>query len=302
MKSAGVNGLVSDTQPSTVFALATPLQQQGVHLKATVLPTGGGGDLINSGPAAIQAAQGDDFLSDFEPPEMNTAATQKLQNALAKYAGVHTDPTFAEYMGYLSVLGLVQGLQGAGSNPTQSSTIKALSHITNYDAEGLWGGHQTVELESAAARTGRVLLDDQAVRIDVPSHFGVGPGVRNGDQGQARLEVGNGSPDGGVRRPVAGWGLMDNRSDPGTLGPVTVGATCRGDRGADQAASRSALPAGLDLAEVPADDLVGTDAQPGVAAVVFHPATGVLFGEETFGNLEFRDGVARPGTSPTGVA
>ncbi len=144
MKSAGVNGLVSDTEPSTVFALATALQQQGVHLKATVLPTGGGGDLINSGPAAIQAAQGDDFLSDFEPPEMNTAATQKLQNALAKYAGVHTDPTFAEYMGYLSVLGLVQGLQGAGSNPTQSSTIKALSHITNYDAEGLWGGHQTV--------------------------------------------------------------------------------------------------------------------------------------------------------------
>ena len=42
MKSAGVNALVADTEPSTVFALATALQQQGVHLKATVLPTGGG--------------------------------------------------------------------------------------------------------------------------------------------------------------------------------------------------------------------------------------------------------------------
>ena len=152
MKSAGVNGLVSDTEPSTVFALATALQQQGVHLKATVLPTGGGGDLINSGPAAIQAAQGDDFLSDFEPPEMHTAATQKLQNALAKYAGVHTDPTFAEYMGYLSVLGLVQGLQGAGSNPTQSSTIKALSHITNYDAAGAVGRPPDGQLESSGRR------------------------------------------------------------------------------------------------------------------------------------------------------
>ncbi|MGA3147658.1 MAG: ABC transporter substrate-binding protein [Acidimicrobiales bacterium] len=145
MKSAGINALVAQTEPSTVFALATALDQQGVKLKATLLATGGGGDLIAAGPAAIQAAQGDDFLSDFEPPEMHTAATQALQNALAKYADVHTDPTFAEYIGYLSVLGLVQGLQGAGANPTQASTIKALSHITDYDAEGLWGGHQTVD-------------------------------------------------------------------------------------------------------------------------------------------------------------
>jgi ABC-type branched-subunit amino acid transport system substrate-binding protein len=150
MKSAGVNGLVADTEPSTVFALATALQQQGVHLKATVLPTGGGGDLINSGPAAIQAAQGDDFLSDFEPPEMHTAATEQLQTALATYAGIHRDATFAEYLAYLSVLGLVQGLKGAGANPTQSSLIESLSHITDYDAAGLWGGHQTVNWSQRA--------------------------------------------------------------------------------------------------------------------------------------------------------
>lgn len=144
MKSAGVNGMVADTEPSTVFALAAALNQQGVHLKATMLPTGGGGDLIASGSAAIQAAQGDDFLSFFEPPEMHTAATEALGNALAKYAGVHTDPTFAEYIGYLSVMAVVQGLQGAGANPTQASLITSLSHITNYSAQGLWGGHQTV--------------------------------------------------------------------------------------------------------------------------------------------------------------
>ncbi len=115
-----------------------------MHLKATMLATGGGGDLINSGPAAIAAAQGDDFLSNFEPPEMNTPATQQLQAALSKYAGVHTDPTFGEYMGYLSVMGFVQGLKGAGSTPTQASLITSLSHITDWDAAGLWGGHQTV--------------------------------------------------------------------------------------------------------------------------------------------------------------
>ncbi|MGB7050432.1 MAG: ABC transporter substrate-binding protein [Acidimicrobiales bacterium] len=145
MKSAGVNGITVNTEPATVFALATALRQIGVNLKVALAPTGYGGDLTNAGQAAIQAAQGDDFLSDFEPVEMHTPATEALQHALATYAGVHTDPTFADYLGYLSILGLVQGLQGAGSNPTQASVIKSLSHITDYDAEGLWGGHQTVD-------------------------------------------------------------------------------------------------------------------------------------------------------------
>jgi ABC-type branched-subunit amino acid transport system substrate-binding protein len=145
MKSAGVDAVVVDTEPSTVFALATGLQQQNVHLKATVLPTGGGGDLLNSGAAAIQAAQGDDFESAFEPPEMHTAATEALQDALATYANIHTDATFAEYCGYLSILGLVQGLEGAGAHPTPGSLITSLSHITDYQASGLWGGHFSVD-------------------------------------------------------------------------------------------------------------------------------------------------------------
>jgi branched-chain amino acid transport system substrate-binding protein len=151
MKSAAVNGIDVDTEPSTVFALVSALQQQGVHLKATLLPTGGGGDLLASGPAAIQAAQGLDFVSDFEPPEMHTPATEAIQSALATYSGVHADPTFAESLGYLSILGVVQGLKGAGANPTQSSLITSLSHITAYDANGLWGGHQTIDWGSRAA-------------------------------------------------------------------------------------------------------------------------------------------------------
>lgn len=144
MKSAGVNGIVADVDPNTAFALVNTLKQDGVHLKVALLPTGYGGDLYSSGPGAVQAAQDDFFLSNYEPTEMHTPATEQLQNALTKYAGVHTDPTFAEYMGYLSVIGLVQGLKGAGPNPTQASLIKSLSHITNFTAAGLWGGYQSV--------------------------------------------------------------------------------------------------------------------------------------------------------------
>src|SRR4051794_30904022 len=42
-----------------------------------------------------------------------------------------------------------------------------------------------------------------------------------------------------------------------------------------------------DLAEIPADDRVGGDAQPGMPAVVVHLPTGVLVGEELFGHVEF---------------
>lgn len=145
MKSAGVNGVVLNVDPNTGFALVTALNQEGVHLKSALLLTGYGGDLLNSGPAAAQAAQGDDFASTFEPIEMHSAATERLASAMATYAGVHTDPTFAQYLGYTSIDGLVQGLKGAGAQPTQKSLITSLSHITDYQADGLWGGHFSVD-------------------------------------------------------------------------------------------------------------------------------------------------------------
>ena len=150
MKSAGVDGIFVGVDPNTAFSLVAALKQQGVHLKAALLPTGYGGDLTNSGPAAIQAAQGDYFLSTFEPVEMHTPATEAMRNAFRTYAGVTSDPTFAQYLGYVSVDGLVQGLKGAGANWTQSSLIKSLSHITNYQAAGLWGGHLSVDWSQRA--------------------------------------------------------------------------------------------------------------------------------------------------------
>lgn len=144
MRSAGVDGIVSETDSNTTFALVAALKQLGVNLKVALFPTGYGGDLYSAGPTAVQDAQGDYFLSNFEPVEMHTPATEAFQSALSKYAGVSTDPTFAEYLGYLSVLGLVQGLKGAGSNLTHSAIITALSHVSDWQALGLWGGNQTV--------------------------------------------------------------------------------------------------------------------------------------------------------------
>jgi ABC-type branched-subunit amino acid transport system substrate-binding protein len=140
MKSAGVDGVTASADPNTNFALITALRQSGASPKVGVFATGYGGDLQSAGPGAQQTAQGLSFFLAWEPVEMNTPATQQFQSAL-KSIGITADPTYAEYAGYTSIAMLVQGLQGAGSNPSQSALINSLSRITNFNAAGLLGSH-----------------------------------------------------------------------------------------------------------------------------------------------------------------
>jgi branched-chain amino acid transport system substrate-binding protein len=141
MKNANIDSLTGSIETNTEFALINALRQEGVNLKVAVLPTGYGGDLTSGGPGAQQTGQGLYFLSGYEPVEMNTPATQLFVHSLRTYAGVTGLPTFAEYIGYVSVDGLVTGLKAAGSKPTQASLINAMLGISNYNAVGLFGSH-----------------------------------------------------------------------------------------------------------------------------------------------------------------
>ena len=141
MKSAGVDGMVASVDPNTGYALITALRQAGANIKVNLLPTGYGGDLLQAGPGALQAAQNVYFLLGYEPVEMQTAATKQFA-ADAKAAGIAGEPTFAEYNGYLSVGLLVRALKAAGANPSQAALINALSGIHDWDALGLFGTHK----------------------------------------------------------------------------------------------------------------------------------------------------------------
>jgi branched-chain amino acid transport system substrate-binding protein len=140
MKADGVDGVTTATEPNTAFALISALRQSGANIKAAVLSDGYGADTLQAGPGALQSAQDVYFILAYEPVEMNTPATQQFVTAL-KNVGVTTVPSEAEYNGYLSVLLLLQGLQGAGSNPSHASLITALSGIHDFTAGGLFGTH-----------------------------------------------------------------------------------------------------------------------------------------------------------------
>jgi branched-chain amino acid transport system substrate-binding protein len=150
MKAAGVDGIYLPIDPSTAFALAAALHQLGVKLKSVLLATGYGGDLLAS-KAAVQAAQGDDFSTTGDPAEANTPATRQRAADLAK-VGVTGPPTFAEQEAYLSMSAFVAGFRAAGANPTRASFMKAMSGMTNFDANGLLAPEKVNFRDYAPAR------------------------------------------------------------------------------------------------------------------------------------------------------
>jgi branched-chain amino acid transport system substrate-binding protein len=139
MKNARVDGLTTALTPNINYLLLSALKQQGATLKGALLRTGYGGDLESAGAPAQQAAQGVYFMTGQEPVEMHTPATERLQSAFRKYAGVAGDPTFSEYWGYESIDGVVAGLKAAGGRPSQQSFMNAMLSIRSYNPGGLYG-------------------------------------------------------------------------------------------------------------------------------------------------------------------
>ncbi len=154
MKKAGVDGFTSATDPNTSFALIVGLRQAGVDLKVALLPTGYGGDTLQAGPGALNAAQNVYFANQYEVMEMNTAATKQFAGDLTS-AGVTTSPTLAEYHGYASIGLLVRGLKASGGSTGTSDLIRALSGIKDWDGLGLFGG-RTIDVNDRSANAGGV--------------------------------------------------------------------------------------------------------------------------------------------------
>ena len=154
MKKGGVEGFTAATDPNTSFALIAALRHAGVDLKAALLPTGYGGDTLQAGPGALNAAQNVYFGNQYEVAEMNTPATKQFVSDL-KAAGVKTAPTLAEYHGYASVGLLVQALKAAGGSTDSAKLIAALNGINKWDGLGLFGG-RTIDMANRTDNPGGV--------------------------------------------------------------------------------------------------------------------------------------------------
>jgi ABC-type branched-subunit amino acid transport system substrate-binding protein len=136
MKSAGIDSIYPVTDPDTALAAIVGMRQQGIDLKVPFLAETEG-DLLAGGPASLQQSKGVYLTTLYEPPQMNTAATKEIASYMKSAANVSTPPTLNEYMAYLSIDALVDGLKKAGANPTQAAFIQAMEGMTNYTGQGL---------------------------------------------------------------------------------------------------------------------------------------------------------------------
>jgi branched-chain amino acid transport system substrate-binding protein len=135
MKNAGANGVYLPLVASTNVAIIQGLQQNGVNMKALVMPTGYGQDLLDQ-PIAQTLGPEDVFTAAWAPVELKTKATKKFQSDLEKYGGLTGVPNFGSYTGYITCELAILGIEHAGATPTRQGFVD-LRKLGSYDQAGL---------------------------------------------------------------------------------------------------------------------------------------------------------------------
>jgi branched-chain amino acid transport system substrate-binding protein len=145
MKNAGANGAYLPLVASSNIAIIQGLQQNGVNMKALVMPTGYGQDLLDQ-PIAQTLGPEDVFTSAWAPVELKTKATKQFQSDLKKYSGLNGVPDFGSYTGYITCELAILGLEHAGATPTRQGFVDGLRTLGSYDQAGL--GCTSVDISS----------------------------------------------------------------------------------------------------------------------------------------------------------
>jgi branched-chain amino acid transport system substrate-binding protein len=136
IKNAGVDGVYLPMAAATNIAVAQSLVQNGVDVKATILGTGYGQDLLDS-PAAKALPPTSYFSVGGTPVEVKDAATKQFQADLKKYAKFTGVPDYGMYTGYILADFAIAGLKKAGNPPTRQGLIDGAHAIGMYDQAGL---------------------------------------------------------------------------------------------------------------------------------------------------------------------
>jgi len=176
IKNSGADAAYLPLVAASNAAVIQGLQQNGVKMKALVMPTGYGQDLLDS-PLASLLGPEDVFTTAFAPVELKTKATKQFQADLKKYAGLTGVPDFAQYMGYATGELTILGLQHAGATPTRQGFVDGLRKLGSYDVAGL----ACTAIDFSAEHYGKFPVDTCGYYVSVKNgKFVVGNGGKPG--------------------------------------------------------------------------------------------------------------------------
>jgi len=135
MKNAGADAGWYAMDLSTNLALAQGLIQNGVKMKAQLMATGYGHELLEQ---PVSKTLGPDIIltTGWAPVELKTKATKRFQSDLKKYAGFTDVPDFGIYTGYIDCDMAIMGLEKQGDDLDPTTYWEALRSVGTYNAGG----------------------------------------------------------------------------------------------------------------------------------------------------------------------
>jgi branched-chain amino acid transport system substrate-binding protein len=137
IKNSGADGVYLPLDADTNFAIVQGLQQNGVKMKANILATGYGQDLLDQ-PIAKTITPNDVMFSGYRPIELGGPAVKKFVSAL-KRADLTGVPDYGSYLGYITCDMAILGLKNAGKTPTRQAFVDGIRNANGgkYDGAGL---------------------------------------------------------------------------------------------------------------------------------------------------------------------
>jgi branched-chain amino acid transport system substrate-binding protein len=135
MKNAGADAGWYAMDLSTNLALAQGLIQNGVKMKAQLMATGYGHELLEQ-PVAKTLGPDIVLTTGWAPVELKTEATKRFQADLKKYAGFTAVPDFGVYTGYIDCDMAIMGLEKQGDDLDPTTYWQALRSVGTYNAGG----------------------------------------------------------------------------------------------------------------------------------------------------------------------
>jgi ABC-type branched-subunit amino acid transport system substrate-binding protein len=146
IKNSGADAAFYAMNANTNLAIAQGLVQNGVKMKAELMATGYGQQLLDE-PSSAQIGPEVLFTQQWAPVEAKTKATKQLQADLKKYANFTGVPDFGIYTGYTDCDLAITGLKAQGKDLDQTTYADGIRKIGKINPANL--GCQSLDLSVA---------------------------------------------------------------------------------------------------------------------------------------------------------
>ena len=153
LKNAGADAVYLPLDGNTNLAIAQGLQQNGVKMKAVLMASGYGQEMLDS-PITKTLDSADVVSQVYKPAELaSDPAVKEFRADLKKYGGITGVPDYGAYTGYIACDLAITGIAAGGQEPDAEGLHRRSAqarHLQGRRPHVRAGRHQPQELREDA--------------------------------------------------------------------------------------------------------------------------------------------------------